>query len=40
VSAGDQVVVGGLAMLADGVPVMARVVQRGPGAASLGADHP
>jgi membrane fusion protein (multidrug efflux system) len=34
VAAGEQVVVGGLAMLADGVPVMARVVQRGgaPGA--------
>ena len=40
VSAGEQVVVGGLAMLADGVPVMARVVQRGPGAASLGTDRP
>lgn len=40
VSAGDQVVVGGLAMLADGMPVMARVVQRGPTAASLGTDRP
>ena len=40
VSAGDQVVVGGLEMLADGVPVMARVVQRGPGGASLGTDRP
>lgn len=29
VNAGEQVVVGGLAMLADGMPVMARVVQRG-----------
>lgn len=40
VSPGDQVVVGGLEMLADGMPVMARVVQRGPGAATLGTDRP
>jgi membrane fusion protein (multidrug efflux system) len=40
VKPGDQVVVGGLEMLADGMPVMARVVQRGPGAATLGTDRP
>jgi membrane fusion protein (multidrug efflux system) len=40
VSVGDQVVVGGLEMLADGMPVMARVVQRWPGAATLGTDRP
>lgn len=40
VAAGDQVVVGGLELLADGMPVMARVVQRGPAAASLGTDRP
>ncbi|HYR30315.1 MAG TPA: efflux RND transporter periplasmic adaptor subunit [Gemmatimonadales bacterium] len=40
VKPGDQVVVGGLEMLADGMPVMARVVQRGPSAATLGTDRP
>ena len=40
VSPGDQVVVGGLEMLADGMPVMARVVQRGPGTSTLGTDRP
>jgi membrane fusion protein (multidrug efflux system) len=42
VNAGDQVVVGGLEMLADGMPVMARVVQRGPAAAAAppAGDHP
>jgi membrane fusion protein (multidrug efflux system) len=42
VTAGEQVVVGGLAMLADGVPVMAREVQRGsaPGADTAGRARP
>lgn len=40
VSPGDQVVVGGLEMLADGMPVMARVVQRGPVVAPVSTDRP
>jgi len=34
VNAGEQVVVGGLELLAPGAPVMARVVERGPKAAA------
>jgi len=38
-SAGEQVVVGGLGMLAPGMPVMARVVERGKPQAAAAADH-
>jgi membrane fusion protein, multidrug efflux system len=39
VSSGEQVVVGGLAMLAPGMPVMARVVDRSPPPAAKPGDH-